>query len=100
LLWIHSPLPLGTKIGHKGSGMKFALALIHRLGSQLIVRVGPHDLKSVSVAEAIRGQEHQIIRPPFKLNVPLLTLTVPVLMKGSVMKPDWPEPETLMVPAL
>lgn len=52
----------GTKIGHKGSGMKFALALIHRLGSHLIVRVGPHDLKSVNVTEVIRGQEHQIIR--------------------------------------
>ena len=52
----------GTKIGHKGSGLKFALALIHRLGSHLIVRVGPHDLKSVAVAETIRGQEHQIIR--------------------------------------
>ncbi len=52
----------GTKIGHKGSGMKFALALIHRLGSQLIVRVGPHDLKSVSAAESIRGHDHQIIR--------------------------------------
>jgi hypothetical protein len=52
----------GNKIGHKGSGLKFALALIHRLGSQLIVRVGQHDLKSVSVTEVIRGQEHQIIR--------------------------------------
>jgi hypothetical protein len=52
----------GTKIGHKGSGMKFALALVHRLGSHLVVRVGPHDLKSVAVAENIRGHEHRIIR--------------------------------------
>lgn len=52
----------GTKIGHKGSGLKFALALIHRLGSHLVVRVGPHDLKSVAMAESIRGQEHRIIR--------------------------------------
>ena len=36
----------GTKIGHKGSGLKFALALIHRLGSHLVVRVGPHDLRA------------------------------------------------------
>lgn len=52
----------GTKIGHKGSGMKFALALLHRLGSHLIVRVGPHDLKSVTVIESIRGREHKLIR--------------------------------------
>lgn len=52
----------GTKIGHKGSGLKFGLALIHRLGSHLVVRVGPHNLKSVAMPETIRGQEHQIIR--------------------------------------
>ncbi len=52
----------GTEIGHKGSGMKFALALIYRLGSLLLVRVGPRDLKSVAVTENIRGHKQRIFR--------------------------------------
>ena len=51
----------GAKLGRKGSGLKFALALLHRLGSHLIVRVGPHDLKSVTVTEEIRDYDHQLI---------------------------------------
>src|SRR2546423_1140075 len=52
----------GSKIGHKGSGLKFALALIHRLGSHLVVRVGHQDLRSVTVVETIRGHDHKLIR--------------------------------------
>jgi hypothetical protein len=51
-----------SKIGHKGSGCKFMLAMLHRLGSHLEVQVGQHNLKSVSVVETIRGNEHRLIR--------------------------------------
>src|SRR5690349_19896646 len=51
-----------SKIGHKGSGMKFTLALLHRLGSSLTVRMADADLASVAVPTRIRDTEHHLIQ--------------------------------------
>jgi hypothetical protein len=50
-----------TKIGHKGSGMKFAFALIHRLGSSLYVTINGRRWHSQLRTITVRGAEHQII---------------------------------------
>lgn len=50
-----------TKIGHKGSGMKFTLALLHRYGSSLTVKVGGETYVSSLRDVAVRGQSHQVI---------------------------------------
>lgn len=50
-----------TKIGHKGSGMKFTLALLHRLGSALEVRIDGITYRSAINTVVIRGTEHQLI---------------------------------------
>jgi hypothetical protein len=51
----------GSKIGHKRSGMKFTLALLHRLGSHLIVRTSALALRSEVQTETIRGIDHRLI---------------------------------------
>ena len=50
-----------SKIGHKGSGMKFTLALLHRLGSSLTVTVGGRTWRSVASEVTVRGQAHTLI---------------------------------------
>lgn len=50
-----------TKIGHKGSGMKFTLALLHRLDSNLQVYVHGRHWRSQSVEIDVRGQFHSLI---------------------------------------
>jgi hypothetical protein len=50
-----------TKIGHKGSGFKFTLAYLHRLGLHLTVTIEDQVWHSVVRTETIRGKEHDII---------------------------------------
>lgn len=49
------------KIGHKGSGMKFTLALLHRLNSSLEVVVGGMSWVSIERPVEIRDQRHSLI---------------------------------------
>lgn len=51
-----------SKIGHKGSGMKFTLAMLHRLGSSLGVTVDGKTWISEEYQATIRGAEHPLIR--------------------------------------
>lgn len=51
----------GEKIGHKGSGLKFTLALLHRLGSSLTVRIGDRTLRSVVCNEVVRDTAHDFL---------------------------------------
>src|SRR5579864_8417456 len=63
----------------------------------VLVKVPPEKSKSVPVAALMVPE---LVPPPASESVPLLMLTVPLLKNGSVMEPDWPAPETLIVPAL
>ncbi len=49
------------KIGHKGSGLKFTLAYLHRLGSYLTARSPKYHLRSETRTATIKGIEHQLI---------------------------------------
>jgi hypothetical protein len=51
----------GNRIGHKGSGMKFTLALLHRLGSQLEVQTSALHLHSEIRTQQIRGADQPLI---------------------------------------
>src|SRR5512138_3511463 len=51
----------GAKIGHKGSGLKFTLAMLHRLGSRLELWTPGHYHTSQVNQEIIRGNEHGLI---------------------------------------
>lgn len=50
-----------TKIGHKGSGQKFAFALIMRLGASLTVTVDGRAWTTALRTIEVRGTEHQTI---------------------------------------
>jgi hypothetical protein len=50
------------KIGHKGSGLKFTLAYLHRLGSQLHARSSDYHVRSETFTAKIRDVDHQMIR--------------------------------------
>ena len=50
-----------TKIGHKGSGMKFAIAALHRHGSSLRVEVDGRAWTSTAAEVTVRGQAHTLI---------------------------------------
>ena len=63
------------------------MALIHRLGSHLIIRVGPHDLKSMAVTERIRDHDHRLIRltgyhPVSQLYTKLISPRTPGPIRG------------------
>lgn len=51
----------GSKIGHKGSGLKFTLAFLHRLGGWLEIIHPQYHLKSKTVTATVRGQEHRFV---------------------------------------
>ena len=50
------------KIGHKGSGLKFTLAYLHRLGGCLQARSVDYHLRSELFTARIREVDHQMIR--------------------------------------
>jgi hypothetical protein len=50
------------KIGHKGSGLKFTLAYLHRLGGYLQARSVDYYLRSEIFTARIRDVDHQMIR--------------------------------------
>jgi hypothetical protein len=50
------------KIGHKGSGLKFTLAYLHRLGSHLDARSKDYHVRSETFDATIRDATHQMIR--------------------------------------
>lgn len=50
------------KIGHKGSGLKFTLAYLHRLGSHLRARSVDYHVHSETFTAKIRDTDHQMIR--------------------------------------
>jgi hypothetical protein len=50
-----------TKIGHKGSGMKFAIAALHRHGSRLRVEVDGRTWTTTAAEVTVRGVTHTII---------------------------------------
>jgi hypothetical protein len=50
------------KIGHKGSGLKFTLAYLHRLGSYLHARSSEYHVRSETFTAKIRDADHQMIR--------------------------------------
>jgi len=50
------------KIGHKGSGLKFTLAYLHRLGGCLQARSVDYHLRSEIFTARIRDVDHQMIR--------------------------------------
>ena len=50
-----------TKIGHKGTGMKFAIAALHRNGSRLIVEVDGRTWTTTASEVTVRGVSHTII---------------------------------------
>lgn len=50
------------KIGHKGSGLKFTLAYLHRLGSRLQARSADYHVRSETLTARIRDADHQMIR--------------------------------------
>ena len=52
----------GGKIGHKGTGLKFSLAFIHRLGGFLMARGPGYFLRFETISLKIRDYEHQLIR--------------------------------------
>ena len=49
------------KIGHKGSGLKFTLALLHRLGSKLEIWTPGAHWESITKSEEVRGITHDFI---------------------------------------
>lgn len=50
------------KIGHKGSGLKFTLAYLHRLGSNIEIRLPNWGrYSSVTISQEIRGINHELI---------------------------------------
>lgn len=50
------------KIGHKGSGLKFTLAYLHRLGSHLHARSSDYHVRSETFTAKIRDVDHEMIR--------------------------------------
>ena len=50
------------KIGHKGSGLKFTLAYLHRLSSHLHARSSDYHVRSETFTAKIRDVDHQMIR--------------------------------------
>jgi hypothetical protein len=52
----------GTRIGHKGSGLKFTMAYLHRLGGFIEARGQGYHLKSETTSVTIRDCEHQILQ--------------------------------------
>ena len=51
----------GDKIGHKGSGLKFALSFIHRLGGYLEAKGSNYHLKSQVKEIVLRGNTHRLL---------------------------------------
>ncbi len=52
----------GTKIGSKGTGLKFILAYLHRLGGYLEAKAPTYHLRSEVVPISIRGHDHSLIQ--------------------------------------
>lgn len=51
----------GTKIGHKGTGMKFALAYLHRLGGRIEIKNPHFHLQSHDKEIEVKGNSHRFI---------------------------------------
>lgn len=51
----------GDKIGHKGSGLKFALSFLHRLGGYIEAKGSDYHLKSQAKEITLRGNTHLLL---------------------------------------